>query len=360
MTKKVKTKREKRLQQLMTLIVVAIVSCILNLVLMVGGSFTYFSMQNLKEDIATLKEEYSERTLLLESYISQLTYEKAQLMVEEEPVVEEPVVEEVSYDSGKIAYLTFDDGPTDLTPKVLDVLAEYNVKATFFVKGVMIKYHPDLLKRIVEEGHTLGNHTVTHKYEEIYTSTEALKAEILENNRRILEQTGLVVTTFRFPGGSSNSMFMTYSDEPLDNWLNLIGELGMEYYDWNVSSLDASGTPKTPDEIYNAVINGCGDKKQITVLMHDVNTNTSTLEALPRIIEKLQDMGYSIQPITSTSKPVQHRTVQYPPDCILRHHPSTRHIVHYLHYYFHKFYPSAYSHKFDILCKNMLQLLLMQ
>ena len=75
MAKRVKTKREKRLQQLMTLIIVAIVSCILNLVLMVGGSFTYFTMQDLKQDFATLKEEYSERTLLLESYISQLTLE---------------------------------------------------------------------------------------------------------------------------------------------------------------------------------------------------------------------------------------------------------------------------------------------
>ncbi|MBR3840336.1 MAG: polysaccharide deacetylase [Erysipelotrichales bacterium] len=310
MAKRVKTKREKRLQQLMTLIIVAIVSCILNLVLMVGGSFTYFSMKDLKEDFATMKEEYSERTMLLESYISQLTYEKSQLLEEEEPVREETNVNEVNYDTGKIAYLTFDDGPTDLTPKVLDVLAEYNVKATFFIKGVMIKYHPDLLNRIVEEGHTLGNHTVTHKYEEIYTSTEALKAEILENNRRILEQTGVVVTAFRFPGGSSNSMFATYSDEPLENWLNLIDDLGMEYYDWNVSSLDATGTLKTPDEIYNAVISGCGNSSQVTVLMHDVNTNTSTLEALPRIIETLQEMGYSIQPITSTSKPVQHRTVQ--------------------------------------------------
>lgn len=308
MANKVKTKREKRLQQLATLIIVAIVSCILNLVLIIGGGITYFSIQDIKDDIAKQQQEFSEKNLLLESYISQLEYEKAELMEEQEQKT--PAKEETTYDTGKIAYLTFDDGPTDLTPQILDVLAKYNVKATFFIKGVMIKYHPDVLKRTAEEGHTLGSHTVTHKYEDIYTSTEKLKAEISENNRRILEQTGVIVTAFRFPGGSSNSMFSTYSDEPLNDWLTMIHDMGMEYYDWNVSSLDASGTYKTPDEIYNAVISGCEGKNQVMILMHDVNANTSTLEALPRIIEKLQEMGYSIQPITSSTKPIQHRVAE--------------------------------------------------
>lgn len=310
MSKKVKTKREKRLQQLMSLIIVAIVSCILNLVLIVGGVITYQSMGDLKDEILKLESQFDEKNEYFESYISQLTYEKNLL---EQEIADEPAKEDKespNYNTGKIAYLTFDDGPTNLTSGVLDVLKEHDVKATFFVKGVMIKYNPELLNRIVDEGHTLGNHTVTHKYEDIYSSTEKLKAEIEENNRRIFEQTGVFVHAFRFPGGSSNSMFATYGNEPLEDWLKLVHDMGMEYYDWNVSSLDASGTYMSADEIYNAVINGCQGKNQVTVLFHDVNPNQSTLEALPRIIVKLKEMGYSIEAITENSKPIQHRSVE--------------------------------------------------
>ena len=315
MAKKELTKREKRLKQLMTLIVFAIVSCILNLVLIGTGVYYHLKITNLNESVTSLKQSYDEYVEKSESLISQLTYEQEK--EDDKQDTNEQVIENdkkddeeknpIIYDTGKKAYLTFDDGPSDITSRILDVLKEYDVKATFFIKGVSIKYHPDYLNRIVDEGHTIGNHTVTHKYESIYTSLETLTQEIKENNRRILEQTGVVPVAFRFPGGSSNSMFEKYSDVPLNDWLHLINDLGMEYYDWNVSSLDASGKKLSADEIYNAVIKGCEGKEQVTILMHDVNPNTSTLEALPRIIEKLKELGYSIEPITPTTKPVQHR-----------------------------------------------------
>ena len=317
MAKKEMTKREKRLKQLMTLIVFAIVSCILNFVLIGTGVYYHLKITNLNESVTSLKQSYDEYVEKSESLISQLTYEqenevnqdKNEQTLENEEQKEdnkEPII----YDTGKKAYLTFDDGPSDITSGILDVLKEHDVKATFFIKGVSIKYHPDYLNRIVDEGHTIGNHTVTHKYESIYTSLETLTQEIKENNRRILEQTGVVPVAFRFPGGSSNSMFEKYSDVPLNDWLNLINDLGMEYYDWNVSSLDASGKKLSADEIYNAVIKGCEGKEQVTILMHDVNPNTSTLEALPRIIEILKELGYSIEPITTNTKPVQHRVAE--------------------------------------------------
>lgn len=309
MNKKISNKREKRLRQLMTLIIVAVVSVFFNGFFMIQSYLSHTDSSALEEKVASLEQansEYISENDNLMMYISELEYKSSNLAC---PIDPDKYEKPNNYDTGKIAYLTFDDGPTELTSKVLDVLKEYDVKGTFFIKGVMIKYNPSVLKRMVEEGHTLGNHSTTHKYEQIYTSVDALKSEIVETNRRIYNETGYEVKIFRFPGGSSNTLFAKYAPEvEMNEWFNLIQEdLGMEYYDWNVSSLDASGTYKTADEIYEAVISGAQDKSQITVLFHDVNKNESTLEALPRIIEKLLEMGYSIEPITTSSRPIQHR-----------------------------------------------------
>lgn len=310
MNKKITSKREKRLRQLMALIIVAFISVFLNGFFMIQSFLSYNDTSALEEKVTSLEQsnsEYIAENDNLMMYISELEYKTSNLYCKIEGIdkFEKPD----NYQTGKIAYLTFDDGPTELTSRVLDVLKEYDVKATFFIKGVMIKYNPSVLKRMADEGHTLGNHSTTHKYEQIYTSVAALKEEILETNRRIFNETGYEVKLFRFPGGSSNTMFTKYAPEvAMDDWFTMIhDELGMEYFDWNVSSLDASGTYKTADEIYEAVINGAQDKNQITVLFHDVTKNQSTLEALPRIIEKLLEMGYSIEPLTTSSRPVQHR-----------------------------------------------------
>lgn len=310
MNKKIISKREKRLRQLMTLIIVAVISVFFNGFFMIQSYLSHNDSSALEEKVASLEQansEYISENDNLMMYISELEYRNSNLYcpIDTTEKFEKPN----NYETGKIAYLTFDDGPTELTPKVLDVLKQYDVKGTFFIKGVMIKYNPSVLKRMVEEGHSLGNHSTTHKYEQIYTSVDALKNEILETNRRIFNETGYEVKIFRFPGGSSNTMFTKYAPEvEMNDWFTMIhDDLGMEYYDWNVSSLDASGTYKSADEIYEAVISGAQDKNQITVLFHDVTKNESTLEALPRIIEKLLEMGYSIEPITTSSRPVQHR-----------------------------------------------------
>ena len=302
MVKKVNSKREKRLRQLMTLIIAAAVSVLLNGFFMVYSYLSHQEINELEAQVVQLQEEITDHTTVndeLIMYISELEYKSSQLYC--------PTLNPTQ---GKIAYLTFDDGPTSLTPKVLDVLKEYNVHATFFVNGVKVKGNAEILKRMIEEGHTIGNHTTTHKYETLYSSLDNLKSEILDTNYRVYEATGYTVKAFRFPGGSSNTQFMTYSpDTPLNSWLSMIHELGMEYYDWNVSSLDASGTYKSADQIYEAVINGTKNKTQITVLMHDVPNNQTTLEALPRIIETLLEQGYSIEALTPNSKAIQHKTV---------------------------------------------------
>ncbi len=307
--KLMKSQREKRLFQLMCLIIGFVISIFLNGTLLVVSYYQHTNSNSLQEEIQIWKEDkdmeliaYQEQLEEMKSSMILLQEEKNQLLAQVKQTTE------VSTGGNKVAYLTFDDGPTDLTPKVLDVLKEYGVHATFFVLGSKAKQHPELLKRMIEEGHAIGNHSNTHRYEKMYISLEALRTEIQVCNDEIMKAAGVQATAFRFPGGSSNSMFQRYAkDVPRNEFLKLVGDMGMVYHDWNVSSLDASNAAVTKEQIINAVVHGAANKKMINVLMHDVNKNQATLQALPIIIEKLQEMGYSIESITSNSVPVQHK-----------------------------------------------------
>ena len=307
--KLMKSQREKRLFQLMCLIIGFVISIFLNGTLLVVSYYQHTNSNTLQEEFQTWKEDkdmelvaYQEQLEEMKSSMILLQEEKNQLLTQVKQTTE------ASAGGNKVAYLTFDDGPTDLTPKILDVLKEYGVHATFFVLGSKVKQHPELLKRMIEEGHAIGNHSNTHRYEKMYISLDALRTEIQVCNDEIMKAAGVQATAFRFPGGSSNSMFQRYAkDVPRSEFLKLVGDMGMVYHDWNVSSLDASYTSVTKEQIVNAVVHGAANKKMINVLMHDVNKNQATLQALPIIIEKLQELGYSIESITSNSVPVQHK-----------------------------------------------------
>lgn len=309
-----RTKREKRLRQLMMLITGCIISVFLNGFLAIGHYLQYQNVGLMKQTIGdheVLIDQLQDQNALYVERFEEMTETIRQLQKEVETLQSHQVPVSTPITGRKVAYLTFDDGPTDLTPKVLDVLKENDVKATFFVVGNNVKRYPEIAKRIVEEGHTIGNHSHTHRYEKLYTSLDALKAEINYCNDEIYKATGMTAQVFRFPGGSSNSLFHNYAPEvPLNSWLSLIHEMGMEYHDWNVSSLDASSKAVTSKEIVNAVVSGAKSKSQVNVLMHDVNKNQATLEALPEIIRKLKEMGFSIEAITSKSSPIQHKIAE--------------------------------------------------
>lgn len=203
--------------------------------------------------------------------------------------------------SGKIAYLTFDDGPSELTPQVLDVLDEYGIKATFFVtykdKEDLRKYY----KEIVERGHTIAVHTASHEYEDIYKSVDAYLEDFYKMYDCIYEQTGVRCSLFRFPGGSHNG-YKYGDDMPL-----IIAEMerrGFKYYDWNVSTGDG-GNWVTPADILNRVKEQSEGRSRLVVLMHDSASKTATLEALPQVIEQLKADGYEFARLTSETEPVQ-------------------------------------------------------
>lgn len=204
-------------------------------------------------------------------------------------------------------YLTFDDGPSMYTDEILDILASYDVKATFFVVG---KEDPALIpmyKRIVEEGHTLAMHSYSHKYQEIYASTEAFTEDFQKLQDFLYENTGVKPLFYRFPGGSSN----TVSSVPVGELLNCLSENQITYFDWNISSKDASESYIGAREIADNVLGNLESYSTPMILFHDAADKRTTVEALPIIIEQIKKMDNTVfLPITEDTKPVQHVRIE--------------------------------------------------
>lgn len=207
---------------------------------------------------------------------------------------------------GSPVYLTFDDGPSDrVTPRVLDTLKEYNVHATFFI----VNYGESgkaLIRRMIDEGHTVAIHGYSHDYAAIYKSDEAFMQNIYRLRDRLRSDFGYEAAIIRFPGGSSNTVSRQYSVGIMSRLAQRVQAEGFTYFDWNVSSGDAAGTPASSGQIYNNVTSALRHGRSNVVLMHDAGAKGTTADALPDIIRYCLANGYSIQPITPATKPVHH------------------------------------------------------
>lgn len=203
-------------------------------------------------------------------------------------------------------YLTFDDGPSDrVTPRVLDTLKAYNVRATFFI----VNYGESgkaLIRRMIDEGHTVAIHGYSHDYASIYKSDEAFMQNVYRLRDRLRADFGYEATILRFPGGSSNTVSRQYSVGIMSRLAQRVQNEGFTYFDWNVSSGDAAGTPASSGRIYSAVTSALRHGRSNVVLMHDAGTKSTTADALPDIIQYCLANGYSIQAITPATKPVHH------------------------------------------------------
>lgn len=200
-------------------------------------------------------------------------------------------------------YLTFDDGPSSNTGKILDILAEYDVKATFFVVGKEEEKYQPLYKRIVDEGHTLAMHSYSHKYNEIYQSKESYVEDLTKLQEFLYDTTGVWCRYCRFPGGSSN----TVSRVDMHELIAYLEEQDMSYFDWNVSSGDASSAYISPDAIIRNSTARLQEFQEAIILMHDASDKDTTVEALPKLIEKIQAMeDTKIVPITDDTAAIHH------------------------------------------------------
>ncbi len=202
----------------------------------------------------------------------------------------------------KTIYLTFDDGPSNITEQILDILKEENVKASFFVINADDKYNK-YIKREIEEGHTLGLHSYTHKYKTIYHSKEAYFNDLNLIEEKITKITGVKPKIIRFPGGSSN----TISKKGLMK--TLIKEVEKKdyiYFDWNIASYDTSNI--SSNTIYNKVVSQLKkyNYSHNVILMHDFANNKKTVKALKKIIEYGKKEGYKFDKLSEWMPPIKH------------------------------------------------------
>lgn len=203
---------------------------------------------------------------------------------------------------GKTLYLTFDDGPGVYTKKILDTLAKYNVKATFFVTNQFPKYI-SLIKDEKEQGHVVAVHSYTHNYN-VYKSVSAYIDDFNKMNNVIAKYTGSKSKIFRFPGGSSNTVSKKYAKGVVKQIANKMISDGYQYFDWDVSSGDASGASRS--KIYNNVVNGAKNCSKCVILMHDIKYNTAY--ELDNILKTLTTKGYKFGTL-KTSGPIVHHKI---------------------------------------------------
>lgn len=204
----------------------------------------------------------------------------------------------------KKVYLTFDDGPSKNTDEVLKILDKYKVKATFFVIGKTDRLSRKRYKKIAESGHTIGLHSFTHKYRQIYADLKAFKKDFKRISDLVYDATGVRSGYYRFPGGSSN----TISPTDMRVFIDYLKKEGMEYFDWNVQCGDAVRKPPASGVLYNNVIRSIKRSKadSFIVLIHDSQHMKNSVKALPLIIEHLQKDGYQLLPIDDDTEPVHH------------------------------------------------------
>lgn len=208
-----------------------------------------------------------------------------------------------SLDGKKRVYLTFDDGPSSNTSKILDKLKEYDVKATFFVTGANGKALKALYRRIVDEGHSIGVHSYSHKYDEIYASTNDFFDDFYLMSDTIYDATGVRSNICRLPGGSSN----TVSKIDMKQTIHELNKQGITCFDWNVSGEDAKSGNISAKQIANNVLTGIEQFDTAIVLLHDGADKDQTVEALDIILKDLtQNDKIVIEPITGDTPVLLH------------------------------------------------------
>ncbi|MBP0983349.1 MAG: polysaccharide deacetylase family protein [Oscillospiraceae bacterium] len=215
-----------------------------------------------------------------------------------EMTVTPPAEDEYVRELGMV-YLTFDDGPSDNTYSILSYLEQYNIKATFFVVPTRTESCYAKLRAIAEAGHSIGVHSASHVYKDIYSSVEAYLEDFHEAWDIIYDATGIKTELFRFPGGSVND----FNVDTRDHIIQEMTRRGFRYFDWNVDSNDAGGANWT--DMYNSIPADIAENYRSVVLMHDSASTPNTVLVLGDVLHVLVNEGYKFDKINNDTLPVQ-------------------------------------------------------
>jgi peptidoglycan/xylan/chitin deacetylase (PgdA/CDA1 family) len=257
------------------------------------------NINDTNKEEATIQEQVNTKGLGLTKINDEIKAKQTEISKRRQAQAKQNIINNFG---SKVAYLTFDDGPSGYTSRVLDILKEYNIKATFFVNGRSDEYSYNIYRRIVNEGHSIGNHGYSHNYQINYSSVNAFDNNFNQLQNTIQSVTGVTPNIMRFPGGSNNTISNNYSYGIMDTLTNRYRDLGYKYFDWNVTAADtAVGANNTT--VINNILNGCKSRSYVIMLMHDSHATTpSTLES---IIVSLSNSGFKFLPLTIDSYAIQ-------------------------------------------------------
>ena len=304
----VSSKRQKRVANLKKIIILLFVSMLITPIILCIVLFHEIkllnvqveSLQSAVEELIVSAEEKKLETAIdsevIAAGLDQTTQDTKEIKLDEES-------QETIYEGYRKVYLTFDDGPSVYTEEILEILKDYNVKATFFVLGKTGEENEALYKKIVEEGHSIGLHSYSHQYDVIYSSLDEYQKDLIRLEEYVFDITGVQSKLVRFPGGSSN----TVSDVPMQVFIDFLSENDYTYFDWNISSGDAATKGLTAEEIVDNATENLESMQQAVILLHDSGNRATTVEALPVLIEKILGMEHTVLlPITDQTIPIQH------------------------------------------------------
>lgn len=226
-------------------------------------------------------------------------YENQTTVTRQVEVVAQPRPETV-WPEEKTIYLTFDDGPSQYTRTLLDVLDKYGVKATFFVVDTQCA---EVMKEITDRGHSIGLHSVSHVYSEIYSSPESFFEDLYAVQDVVYRNTGVKTTLMRFPGGSSNTVSCKFCEGIMSTLTEAVQDAGFQYFDWNLNSED-TGSARTAPKVQKTVIQGLQENPVSMVLQHDIHG--FSVAAVEEILIWGLKNGYTFRPLTPDSPGFHH------------------------------------------------------
>ena len=293
--------KEKKSGSIRTIIIaLSVIVCVLFAVEMVGGIFTMRQLEGIKSDNNRIQSELNEQRKENKKIRSQLgSLESATSGLQAQ-------IQQTKAEKGKhkVAYLTYDDGPSSITPNLLDALKANGVHATFFVVGAAAQKYPDVVKREADEGNVVGVHSWTHDYKYIYSSETNFLDDFNKLKDYVTNLTGTAPTVNRYPGGTNetcgNPNHMLRKVDPQ------VKAMGFKPFDWNAYAKDAvSGYRPSVEQTVQNVMSTVGNKTTLVILMHDTAVNGNDVTALPQIVKELRNKGYSFGTLSTATPKVQ-------------------------------------------------------
>lgn len=279
--------------------IIAVFILIIFIILLIILREKYFEFKN--EEIYLSYEKLIEQAKIVEQKIAEQKEAERLAKLPQLTETGKNNLQNIYKSENKRVFLTFDDGPSKtVTPVILDILKQENIKATFFLLGSRVELQPNIVKRAYDEGHYLASHGYSHIYSQIYFSAQSVLDEYYKSITSIRNAIGEQTYNphlFRFPGGYTGGKYAYIKQEASQ----LLEQNEILHVDWNALTSDSAGA-KTTEEFIVELEKTVPKHNSVVVLMHDAGNKTATAEALPTIIQYFRERGFEFENFYSVIK----------------------------------------------------------